>query len=116
MDPSRSLTYETTLACAARMGRVRPFELARTLGVDWRDVVPHLERMQREGLALRPDASGWRVMTAPSPAPEPSDTRLDALRRLIARELHPDLSDAPAEERAVRGEIFKKIWPMLDGM
>lgn len=38
--------------------------------------------------------------------------KFDRLRRLLARELHPD--HCPESEKAVRAEIFKRLWPEVE--
>lgn len=40
--------------------------------------------------------------------------RIDAVRKLLARELHPDKSNLSPEEAAVRSSLFKTIWPKID--
>ena len=42
------------------------------------------------------------------------DKRIEALRRLLARELHPDKAKSSTEEAALRAEIFKQLWPEID--
>ena len=42
------------------------------------------------------------------------DKRIEALRRLLARELHPDKAKFSTEEAALRAEIFKHLWPEID--
>ena len=42
------------------------------------------------------------------------DKRIEALRRLLARELHPDKAQSSTEEAALRAEIFKQLWPEID--
>jgi predicted nucleic acid-binding Zn-ribbon protein len=45
-----------------------------------------------------------------------AEARLGALRRLLAREFHPDTA-APAQEPALQAayaEIFKRLWPRID--
>ena len=41
------------------------------------------------------------------------DKRIEALRRLLARELHPDMAKASTEEAALRTKLFKQIWPEI---
>ena len=43
-----------------------------------------------------------------------SDRRFDALRRFLARELHPDLAGADAKARYIREEIFKRVWAKIE--
>ena len=40
--------------------------------------------------------------------------RFDALRRLVAKELHPDFCTGGDLEKLVRQECFKKLWPEID--
>jgi hypothetical protein len=40
--------------------------------------------------------------------------RIDALRKLLARELHPDAANLSPEEAAVRSSLFKTLWPKID--
>jgi hypothetical protein len=45
---------------------------------------------------------------------ETRDDRFDALRRLVARELHPDHCAGGDIEKTVRAEFFKKLWPEIE--
>jgi hypothetical protein len=38
----------------------------------------------------------------------------DALRRLVARELHPDFCTGGHLEKLMRQECFKKLWPEIE--
>ena len=42
------------------------------------------------------------------------DKRIEALRRLLARELHPDKAKTSLEEAALRNKLFKQLWPEID--
>ena len=42
------------------------------------------------------------------------DDRFDALRRLVARELHPDHCAGGGLEKTIRAEFFKKLWPEIE--
>ena len=42
------------------------------------------------------------------------DDRFDALRRLVARELHPDFCDNDGIEKLIRAEFFKRLWPEIE--
>lgn len=43
-----------------------------------------------------------------------ADKRFNALRRYLARELHPDLAGENADERAIRETIFKRVWAKIE--
>ena len=40
--------------------------------------------------------------------------RFDALRRLVAKELHPDFCTGGQLEKLMRQECFKKLWPEIE--
>jgi hypothetical protein len=40
--------------------------------------------------------------------------RFDALRRLVAKELHPDFCTGGRLEKLMRQECFKKLWPEIE--
>jgi hypothetical protein len=42
------------------------------------------------------------------------DRRFEALRRFLARELHPDLAGGDLGARRVREEIFKRVWAKIE--
>ena len=44
------------------------------------------------------------------------EARFDILRRLLAKKLHPDFCTGSNLEKVVRQEIFKVIWPKVDGV
>jgi len=43
-----------------------------------------------------------------------ADRRFDSLRRFLARELHPDLAGSDLAARALREEIFKRVWAKIE--
>jgi hypothetical protein len=43
-----------------------------------------------------------------------SQGRFDALRRLIAKELHPDACDGGQLEKLIRDEFFKRVWSRIE--
>ena len=123
------MSYQAAVECARAMGRVRQFELAKRLGIDWRLAVAYLARMEREGVVGRMDGRGWfevigsprrSVSDAQSPSrvarPGGMDKRFEALRRLIARELHPDISGSTDIHDSAKSELFKRIWPQVENI
>jgi hypothetical protein len=42
------------------------------------------------------------------------DRRFESLRHFLAREFHPDHSNAEGLEKLIKGEFFKRIWPKLE--
>ncbi len=74
--------------------------------------------------ALAEEAEGWKqralqaeARLAAQPGQESGQAfrvRVTALRRTLARELHPDAPHAPAHDRALYTEMFKTIWPRIE--
>ena len=129
----RSASYEAAVSCVLGMRRVRQFELGARIGTDWRLARAYLDRMEREGVVGPMRPTGWRdvaqklarEMPAPQERPKPlppkpGDPRvqqqLDAVRRLIARELHPDSSPGDEPARAVKEALFKRVWPQMQAL
>jgi len=126
----RSASYEAAVSCVRGMRRVRQFELGTRIGTDWRLARAYLDRMEREGVVGPMRPTGWREVTGhateaepgrPEPAagrrPDPEVQRqLEAVRRLIARELHPDSSPGDEPARAVKEVLFKRVWPQMQAL
>ena len=112
------------------MRRVRQFELGARIGTDWRLARAYLDRMEREGVVGPMRPTGWRdvIGTQAWEVPEPRESaaqtrgnplieqRLEAVRRLIARELHPDTSPGDEPARAVKEALFKRVWPQMQAL
>jgi hypothetical protein len=43
-----------------------------------------------------------------------NNDRFDTLRRLVAKELHPDFCSGGAVEKTLRAEFFKELWPEIE--
>jgi hypothetical protein len=46
--------------------------------------------------------------------PSKVDERFDILRRLVAKELHPDFCNGGDLEKLLRAEYFKRLWPEIE--
>jgi hypothetical protein len=67
-------------------------------------------RLQDQLLQLRAEMARFQGATPDSGA----EDRYLALRRLIAKEFHPDFSQALGQEKTIRAEIFKQVWPKIE--
>jgi hypothetical protein len=85
-----------------------------------------VERLQRAAEAARQgaEAAQRRALLAERRVAElesrprttlAGDERLTALKRLLARELHPDQPGTQAE-RGLREALFKRLWPKLEAL
>lgn len=43
-----------------------------------------------------------------------NDTKYISLKRIIAREIHPDYAQSEGLERILREALFKRIWPLIE--
>ena len=123
-------SYVAAVECAHTMGQVRQFELAKRLGIDWRVANVFLQRMQHDGIVGRMDARGWRSVLEPcsyvhtphaineaiiaAQHTASPDSRFDAVRRLIAKELHPDSGCAGKDGKELLTGIFQRVWPQIE--
>jgi hypothetical protein len=54
-----------------------------------------------------------RLASSNAPAARPRSADIDKIKRLLARELHPDA--APDEgEKQIRAKLFQQIWPLIE--
>ena len=67
---------------------------------------------QREEWKARALAAEKQASSATSEASDRS--RYGALKRVLARELHPDYAPSDGIERVIRVAIFKKLWPQVE--
>jgi hypothetical protein len=71
-----------------------------------REITAELERWKERAAAAEAQVASLQASK--------TETRFDALRRLLAKELHPDFCTGGSLEKAVRQEIFKVIWPQVE--
>ena len=72
---------------------------------------------QREAWSARTVVAEQRVaelIAELSSRPASRHDRFDALRRLIAKELHPDFCDGGGIEKLIRAEFFKRVWSQIE--
>jgi hypothetical protein len=64
--------------------------------------------------AAAAQAAELQNLQASRPSGGANDDRFRRLRALILKELHPDHAAPGSVDRALRGEVFKSIWPKLE--
>ncbi len=67
---------------------------------------------EREAWKRRALAAEARMLT--EEADEMDRQRFDSLRRVLARELHPDYAPADRGDMSLREALFKSIWPKVE--
>ena len=67
---------------------------------------------EREAWKRRALAAEARMLTEDADAMDRQ--RFDALRRVLARELHPDYAPADQADVPLREALFKSIWPKVE--
>jgi hypothetical protein len=81
-----------------------------------------VKRLQNAGKTVITQREEWRTRALAAEdrleterrQPMNPDKRFDALRRLIAKELHPDFCGGGAIEKLIRSECFKRLWPEIE--
>ena len=103
-----------------------PGKRVSELEAEVRTLRASVTRLQNAGRKVIAQREGWkaRALTAEQNAMDLTaqlanrratrDDRFDALRRLVARELHPDHCTGGDIEKTVRAEFFKRLWPEIE--
>jgi hypothetical protein len=81
-----------------------------------------IKRLQAAGKTVIAQREEWRTRALAAEKIQESDcdrrtdgdNRFDALRRLVAKELHPDFCTGGHLEKLMRQEYFKKLWPEIE--
>ena len=77
-----------------------------------RKVIAQREEWKARALTAEQNAMDLTVQLANRQSTR--DDRFQALRRLVARELHPDFCQSGGVEKIIRAEFFKKLWPEIE--
>jgi hypothetical protein len=101
--PEPEPTTQAVVALEAAMDRLELAAAAVRLGA---------ETAQRRALLAERRVTELESRPRPTAA---GDERLTTLKRLLARELHPDQPGSPAE-RGLREALFKRLWPKLEAL
>jgi hypothetical protein len=72
------------------------------------------QREEWKAQALATEQKVMDLVAQLASRPETPDGRFDAVRRLVAKELHPDFCDGGGLEKTLRAEFFKKLWPEIE--
>jgi hypothetical protein len=72
------------------------------------------QREEWKAQALAAEQKVMDLIARLASRPETRDGRFDALRRLVAKELHPDFCDGGGLEKTLRAEFFKNLWPEIE--
>jgi hypothetical protein len=83
-----------------------------------------IKRLREAGKIVIVQRDEWRIRAlsgegkaaelAAQLSRQPHDDRFDRLRRIVARELHPDFCTGGSVEKALRAEFFKALWPEIE--
>jgi len=72
------------------------------------------EILTRERDAWKAMAESLTLHQPPKNTAIQEGKRLEALRRFLARELHPDTAKLANKDRALLQDLFKHLWPQID--
>ena len=79
-----------------------------------RQLVEISENLLRERDAWRALAENLSSEQPQQPEGLEKGKRIEALRRLLARELHPDTAKLSPKEGAIFNALFQRLWPQID--
>lgn len=78
------------------------------------ELVTTCQKLQQEIDFWKSKAEYLPVTQAAGVSSSQESDRIEALRKLLARELHPDAANISPEEATLRNSLFKTIWPKID--
>lgn len=78
------------------------------------ELVSHCKKLQAEIDFWKNKAEGFLTSRDHAGSAAQETARIEAIRKLLARELHPDAPNVPPAEAALRSSLFKTIWPKID--
>jgi hypothetical protein len=77
-------------------------------------LVEFSEKLMKERDAWKAMAESLTLDQPPINTATQEGKRLEALRRLLARELHPDRAEFASKEGALLNALFQRLWPQID--
>jgi hypothetical protein len=95
----------------------------------WRALEAEVQRLQARAEEAEKQCALWQMSASAAEdralalqaalegsggGPRGADQRFEQLRRFLARALHPDLAGSDHAARAIREEIFKRVWAKIE--
>ncbi len=78
------------------------------------ELVSQCKKLQAEIDFWKNKAEGFVATHQHGASASQETARIEAIRKLLARELHPDAANVSPAEAALRSDLFKTIWPKID--
>ena len=110
-----------TLAKLADMEtqRDRWRDLARSRQARGAEMQGEIDQLKATTAALGHERDEWRALAETKPQnPAPNDGnyrwKFTRLRAVVVKSLHPDHGGGSHQERIMRGELFKRVWPEIE--
>ncbi|MCA3359570.1 MAG: hypothetical protein ING02_16375 [Roseomonas sp.] len=115
--PASKPVREASVSGSAHLTAVLPIESLKM----FQDCNSAIEQLAGTCKNLIQERDFWKVKATSAVTKKASqeevareDKRIEALRRLLAKELHPDMAKTASEESALRTKLFKQLWPEID--
>lgn len=124
---ANAISYELQVALSETLAKLADMEAQRDR---WRDLArsgqalsvemqSEIEQLKTATAALGRERDEWRALAAAKPeTPPPNDMnyrrKFTRLRAVVVKSLHPDHGGGSQEERTIRGELFKRVWPEIE--
>ena len=91
-------------------------DLARSGQTRSAEMQAEIDALKAAIAALDRELEDRRALNEPPPPPHEAHyrRRFTRLRNIVVKALHPDYGEGSHEERLMRGEIFKRVWPEIE--
>ena len=112
-SPARGAGMAGPVADPARPSGARVRDLEETiryLRERWHVAIAERDEWERRARAAEHEAESLRAVPGAGAANKDGDPKYAALRRFLARELHPDAAPAAEATRAAKSDLFKLVW------
>jgi hypothetical protein len=124
---ANAISYQIQVALSETLAKLTDIETQRDR---WRDLArsgqarcaemqAEIDQLKITIAVLAREQDEWKALAAKKPeASPPSDAnyrrKFTKLRAVIVKSLHPDHGGGSQEERIMRGELFKRVWPEIE--
>jgi len=127
VSAANAISHEIQAALSETLAKLADVETQRDR---WRDLArsgqarstemqADIDQLKATNAALGRERDEWRALAATKPqSPPPDDVsyrrKFTRLRAVVVKSLHPDHGGGSQEERTIRSELFKRVWPQIE--
>jgi len=126
LPAANAISHEIQAALSETLAKLADVETQRDR---WRDLArsgqarsaemqAEIDQLKATTAALGRERDEWRALTATKAQRPPDDMnyrrKFARLRAVVVKSLHPDHGGGSQEERTIRNELFKRVWPQIE--